>query len=152
MRLLPVESEVSFVDGDTPRRELPVSPTVHAESFATHYTLTWKASPLSRFLTAARDCAAVPASASAVVDATDVAGRRRVDTSVLTADAAVRYVRVEPPAGWTLSWERRTSPTVSVSGTPDAAVCRELHRRTTACDRWPPAAVDALDALVESTE
>lgn len=135
---------------DAPRRELPVSPTVHVESFATHYTLTWKAGPLSRFLAAVRDCAAVPTSAPAVVDATDTAGRRRVDAAALTADAAVRYVRVEPPTGWTLSWERRTSPTVSVSGTPGAAVCRELHRRTTACDGWPPAAVDALDALVES--
>ena len=117
---------------DTPRRELPVSPTIHVESFATHYTLTWKAGPLSRFLAAVRDCEAVPANASAVVDATDAAGRQRVDAAALTADATVRYIRVEPSAEWTLSWERRTSPTVSVSGTPDAAV-------------------DGLDALVEST-
>lgn len=136
---------------DTPRRELPVSPTIHVESFATHYTLTWKAGPLSRFLAAVRDCEVVPANASAVVDATDAAGRQRVDAAALTADAAVRYIRVEPSAEWTVSWERRTSPTVSVSGTPDAAVCRTLHRSTTACDGWPAAAVDGLDALVKST-
>ena len=137
-------------DRSTPGRTLPVDPVVYVETFASHDTLTWTAGPLSRVVDVVRDSESIPSDTTAVVDAVDTAGRHRVAVRDLAADSAVKYVRVEPPAEWTLSWERRTSPTVSVSGAPPPAVCREFHRRTTSCDEWPPAAVDELRALVGS--
>lgn len=135
---------------DDPARALPTRPPVHVETFATHYTLTWKAGSLARYVDAVRDSESVPPDATAVVDATDAAGRRRRAVRDLSAEATVRYVRLEPEPSWTVSWERRTSPTVSVSGTPTPAVCRELHTRTTACEAWSSAAIERLEAVAES--
>ena len=135
---------------DPPPRTLSTEPPVHVESFATHYTLTWTAGSLAQFLDALRQCESVPSSATAVVDATDTAGRQRRPVRELAAEPSVRYVRVEPRSAWRVSWERRTDPTVSVSGTPPPAVCRDLHQRTTACEAWPPTAVEELDALAAS--
>ena len=130
---------------DAPRR-LSVDPTVHVETFATHCSLTWTAGGLGRFLAAAGDLEGVPETAPAVVDRTTTAGRERRQLSALAAEEATRYVRVEPPAGWTLSWERRNRPVVSLSGTPPAA-CRRLHVATTDCPAWPDDARAALSEL-----
>jgi len=135
---------------DPPPRTLSTEPPVHVESFATHYTLTWTAGSLAQFLDALGQSASVPSRATAVVDATDRAGRQRRPVRELAVEPSVRYVRVEPQSSWTVSWERRTDPTVSVSGTPPSTVCQSLHRRTTACEGWPPTAVEELDALAAS--
>lgn len=133
---------------DDPNRTLPVEPTVHVESFATHDTVTWKAGPLSRFVDAIREHVALPEAVTAVVDRTDTAGRRRLPIEELRPGRSVRYVRIEPDADWSASWERRTSPTVSVSGAPPPELCRALHCRTTECDAWPAGAEGTLRGLV----
>lgn len=135
---------------DRPARTLSVDPTVHVEPFASHYTVTWKAGPLARYLTAVRDCGAVSPEDTAVVDATDTAGRQRRTVRSLSAATTIRYVRTEPRPSWTVSWERRTAPTVSLSGTPTPSVCRAFHRGTTACETWSAAAIEALETVVES--
>ena len=131
---------------DAPRR-LPVDPPVHVETFATHCSLTWTADGLGRFLAAAGDLEGVPETALAVVDRTTTAGRERRPLSALAAEEATRYVRVEPPTDWTLSWERRSRPVVSLSGTPPAAACRRLHVATTDCPTWSDDARAALSEL-----
>jgi len=136
------------VSDDASNRALPVDPTVHVESFATHYTVTWKAGPLSRFVDAIRGDEEVPEAVTAIVDRTDAAGRRRRPIGELSVDRSARYVRVEPDAEWTASWERRTSPTVSVSGAPAPELCRTLHCRTTGCEAWPAGAEETLRELV----
>jgi len=135
---------------DPPPRTLPVTPTVHVESFASHDTLTWQGDSLAAFLGALDEVPAVDPDAPAEVDATDAAGRERRSLGAVTPRGAVRYVRVEPTAPWTAAWERRTTPTVSVSGAPPAAVCRTLHLGTTDCAGWPPAAADAMASLTGS--
>ena len=117
------------------------------ETFATHYSVTWTADGLGQFLAAAGDLEEVPETAPAVVDRTTTAGRERRPLSTLAAAEATRYVRVEPPADWTLSWERRSRPVVSLSGTPPAAACRRLHIATTDCSAWPDDARAALSEL-----
>ena len=131
---------------DVPRR-LPVDPPVHVETFATQYSMTWTADGLGRFLAAAGDLEGVPETAPAVVDRTTTAGRERRPLSALAAAEATRYVRVEPSADWTLSWERRSRPVVSLSGTPPAAACRRLHVATTNCSAWPDDARAVLSEL-----
>ena len=129
---------------------LPVEPSVHVEPFATHYTLTWKAGPLSQFLSAIRSLDCVTTTTRTVVDRSDIAGRQQVSLGDFEPTDSIQYIRVEPSAEWTASWERRTSPTVSVSGNPDPAVCRMLHCRTTDCEEWPTDAVDVVQDLSES--
>jgi hypothetical protein len=83
-----------------------------------------------------------------VVDDTAVAGRSRSPLSDLDDSDTIRYLRVEPTAPWTASWERRTWPVVSVSGTPTASVCRQLHLETTSGDDWTEAAFETVCEVV----
>lgn len=131
-------------------RTLPTDPTIHVEPFATHYTLTWKCKSLSQFINAAQNVDFILLNTAAAIDRTDMAGRKYQDVRDLSDDTSIRYIRIEPQAEWSVSWERRTSPTVSMTGTPEMEVCRELHRYTTACDKWPSEAVDKLQAVIES--
>ena len=133
-----------------PARSLSVQPTVHVETFASHYTVTWKAEPLSQFVTAVQHYEFVTPDATAVIDTVDTAGRQQQAVRDLSAETAIQYVRVEPQSAWTASWERRTSPIVSVSGAPNPTVCRDLHQATTTCEAWPSAAVEELEAIAES--
>lgn len=133
---------------DDDPRTIPVDPAVHVETFATHQTLTWKAGSRSQFVEAVRVLDAVPPTASVVVDDTAVAGRQRRSLSDIESESdTTTYLRIEPDAPWTLSWERRTQPIVSVSGTPSATLCRRVHRRTTDCSEWNDEAVAALYGL-----
>jgi len=138
------------MNDDHPARTLSVQPTVHVETFASHYTVTWKGGPLSQFVTAVRNCELVPPDATAIIDMSDTAGRQRQAVGSLSAETTIQYVRVEAQPAWTASWERRTSPTVSVSGAPNPTVCRDLHQATTTCDAWPSAAVEEVEAIAES--
>jgi hypothetical protein len=123
---------------------ISVEPPVHVETFPTHDTLTWKACPLAGFVGHVMDIDGISPTASTVVDDTSTAGRERCRVADLEASETVRYLRVEPDAPWRLSWERRTWPVVSVSGTPPPTLCRRLHQRTTDCDGWPDDAVRTL--------
>jgi hypothetical protein len=134
---------------DSPRT-IPVDPVIHVETFATHQTLTWKAGTRSEFVEAVRALDAVPLAASVVVDDTAVAGRQHHAVSDLeSVSNTTTYLRIEPDASWTLSWEHRTYPIVSVSGTPSATLCRRLHRRTTDCSGWCDEAVETLQGLTK---
>lgn len=121
---------------DTPgRRTVPVTPPVHVETFATHYTLTWQANGLSTFVNTVEHIEAIPPTVTPLVDDSDTAGRERRTLADID-DNTIKYVRVDTPDNWTLSWERRTSPTVSLSGTPTAEFCRRVHNGTTDCSSW----------------
>ena len=129
-------------------KTIPVEPAVHVECFAQHYSLTWKADELSAFVEAVRGLDSVPAEATVVVDATDVAGRQQRRLSSLDSRRdTVTYVRVEPSAPWRLSWEQRTWPVISLSGTPTPALCQSVHVATTDCRAWDATALDAVDAM-----
>jgi hypothetical protein len=135
-----------------PRRTLPVDPVIRVETFATHRTLTWKAGGLSRFIEAVRGVETVAPAASTVVEDAAVAGRHRSRFSQVDADRdTTKYLRVEPEAPWTLSWERRTWPVVSVSGAPPAPLCRRLHLRTTDCPGWDDRAFETLRRLTSDS-
>lgn len=130
-------------------RTIPVDPVIHIETFATHQTLTWKAGSRSQFVEAVRVLNAVSPTASVVVDDTAVAGRR--DRSLADIDSGsdtVTYLRIEPDAPWTVSWEQRTRPIVSVSGAPPETLCRRIHRRTTDCSDWSGEAIATLHRLL----
>ncbi len=129
-------------------RTIPVEPPVHVEAFTTHCTMTWKAGPLAGFLTAVRNTDEISPTASAVVEDTSVAGRKRCDVTEIDATERVRYLRVDPDAPWTLSWERRTWPVVSVSGTPTADLCRRVHLWTTDCRGWSEDAVERIGRAI----
>ena len=134
---------------DSNPRRIRVDPVVHVETFATHLTLTWKAGTQSQFVEAVRALDAVPLTPQVVVNDTTVAGRQhRLVSDLGGAGDTVTYLRIEPDAPWTLSWERRTQPVVSVSGTPSAALCRRLHRRTTDCPGWSDNATATLHDLI----
>lgn len=129
-------------------RTIPVDPTIHVETFATHQTLTWKAGGRSQFIEAIRLLDAVPSAASVVVDDTTIAGRQHRSLSGIDIESdTVTYLRIEPEAPWTLSWEQRTQPIVSVSGTPPEALSRRVHRRTTDCSEWSGEAITTLHRL-----
>ena len=130
-------------------RTIPVNPTVHVESFANHYSLTWKARGLSQFVDAVRTVAQVPATAATVVDDTALAGRSRLLLSAVVDSDTVQYLRVEPEDSWTVSWERRTWPVVSVSGTPTASMCRQIHLGTTDCEEWDETAFEILSRCID---
>jgi hypothetical protein len=137
---------------ETPPRTVPVAPPVYLELFATHLTATWKAGSSSAFVEAACTLNSVPAAAATVVDGPEIAGRKRVPLSAATpAKRSPTYLRIEPDVPWTLSWEDRTQPVVSVSGTPPAALCRRLHLTTTDCATWDDAAFDALRQATSET-
>lgn len=135
---------MSNTEANSGEQTIPVEPAVHVETFATHCTLTWKAGPLARFITALESVDTIPSTASVVVDDSSIAGRKRCRATALEARESVRYLRVDPDRPWSLSWERRTWPVVSVSGTPPPALCRRVHLRTTDCDVWADNAIEAL--------
>jgi len=129
-------------------RTIPVDPAIRVEAFATHRTLTWKAGSRSQFIEAVRVLEAVSPTAPVVIDDAAVAGRQRCSFSdVDTESDTTTYLRIEPDAPWTLSWEQRTQPTVSVSGTPSGTLCRRVHRRTTDCSEWSDEAIETLHRL-----
>jgi hypothetical protein len=129
---------------ETSEQTVPVEPPVHVEVFPTHYMTMWKADSLAQFLTALGAVDSVPPTASAVVDDSSTVGREHRAVTDIEATETVRYLRVEPDTPWTVSWEQRTSPVVSVSGTPPPALCRRLHTRTTGCEGWSDDEVDNL--------
>ncbi|ERH03787.1 MAG: hypothetical protein A07HR60_00562 [uncultured archaeon A07HR60] len=120
---------------DTPRRNVPVEPPVHIEVFATHYSLTWQANGVSAFIDAIADIESVPPEPTPVVDATDTAGRERRHLAEIEGDV-IRYVRLDAPESWSVSWERRTTPTISLSGSPSPSLCPRVHQETTDCGSW----------------
>ncbi|ERH09970.1 MAG: hypothetical protein J07HX64_01736 [halophilic archaeon J07HX64] len=129
---------------ETSEQTVPVEPPVHVEVFPTHYMTMWKADSLAQFLTALGAVDRVPPTASTVVDDSSTVGREQQSVADIEATETVRYLRVEPDTPWTVSWEQRTSPVVSVSGTPPPALCRQLHTRTTDCEEWSDDEVDSL--------
>lgn len=146
---LTLSREYSTVDRDTPRDDSPrtidIDPPVHVESYRSHVSLSWTALGVERFVAALRTAEAVPPTATLTVDATDTAGRYRTTLAEIetTADR-IKYVRVDPSPLWTLSWERRTDPVVSLAGSPSAPACRRFHTATTSCNEWSSACRDAL--------
>lgn len=142
----PVEGKTVTGDQpDPPPRTIPVEPPVHVETFTTHLTATWKAGGPSAFIEAVRALEQVPGSAPTVVDNGEVAGRQRMPLSAVVPEAdSTTYLRVEPDAPWTPSWEARTQPVISISGAPPAVRCRRLHVATTDCPAWDDDAFAAL--------
>lgn len=140
---------MTATDSTDDRRTVPVDPPVYVESFATPYTLTWTASSLSAFVAAIRGFDAVPDDATVVVDSTTVAGREDRPVGALDSPQkeATIFVGVESDAPWKLSWERRSVPVVSISGTPPLAVVRRAHLETTDCEEWPADATAVLRDL-----
>lgn len=134
---------------DQPARTLPVDPPVHVESFPSHYSLTWSADGLERFLAAPEADPSVPGDVTAIVDARDAAGRQELPLGAVNTGEATTYVRVEPPVPWTLAWERRTMPTVSLTGTPTPRTVRRLHLATTDCEGWTDEAIGTARRLLE---
>jgi hypothetical protein len=134
---------------DQPARSLPVDPPVHVETFPSHHSLTWSADGLDRFLRALEADPSVPGDATAIVDASDVAGRQELPLGAVDAGEATTYVRVEPPAPWTLAWERRTVPTVSLTGTPAPRTVQRLHVATTDSEGWTGEATEAARRLLD---
>jgi len=128
---------------------IPVEPPVHVERYPTHVTLSWQAGPLAGFVAALTAIDGIPGTAPVVVDEGSTTGRHRVRVTDLDASPSVQYVRVDPGTGWTVSWERRTRPVVSVSGDPPPPPCRRLHERTTDCDGWSADAIRRLDRVLE---
>ena len=117
--------------GDIPR-QIETTPPVNIETFASHVTLTWTSLGLSQFVDIADRVDVVPADSTPIVDATNAAGRRRLPlTEIDTTTAATKYVRFEPDCPWTLAWERRTTPVVSLCGSPSPTVCQQAHIITT---------------------
>jgi hypothetical protein len=126
---------------------LAVEPTVHVERYEHHCSFTWRADGLERFLRAVAACDAVPDGSTPVVDATNAAGRRRLALREIDTTGATTYVRVDPPRPWTLSWERRTEPVVSLTGLPVPSTCRRLHVATTGCDGWSSSPLERVAEL-----
>jgi len=137
---------------DNGEETVPVEPPVHVEVFPTHQMAMWKADSLTRFRRALDDIDGVGPTAPAVVDDTSTAGREQYRVRDIEPGETVRYLRVEPDTPWTLSWERRTWPVVSVSGTPSPALCRRLHARTTDCDGWSDEAFDTLARALDRSD
>lgn len=130
------------------RRTVPVDPEVHVETFATHHTLTWKACEASQFVTAVRAVDPVTPTTPTITNDTAVAGRQQHPLSDTNIESTtIKYLRIEPDAPWTLSWEQRTFPVVSLSGTPPAALCRRVHLQTTDCSTWSDEAFETLRQL-----
>ena len=69
----------------TDDRTVPVAPTVHIETFATHATATWKAGTLDQFLRTVSGVDSVADTAPVIVDETDV-GRDRRQLSALATE------------------------------------------------------------------
>ena len=134
---------------DGGERTVPVEPPVNIEVFPTHQMAMWKADSLARFLTALKKVDSVPPTAPAVVDDTSSVGREQRSVTDIEPVETVYYLRVEPDTSWTLSWEQRTWPVVSVSGTPSPALCRRLHTGTTDCDGWSEEALDRLGRVLD---
>lgn len=133
---------------NTRRRTVPVDPEVHVETFATHHTLTWKASDLSQFVTAIHAVGPVTPTTPTIVNDTAIAGRQQHPLSDTNVESTtIEYLRIEPDAPWTLSWEQRTFPVVSLSGTPPVTLCRRIHLRTTDCSTWSDEAFEILRQL-----
>jgi hypothetical protein len=131
-------------NGDTGERTIPVSPTVHIEAFATHCTATWKAGSLAQCIETLQTSEYIEPTATVVVDDTTIAGREQQSVRDITPTETIRYLRVTPAASWTLSWEQRTWPVVSMSGTLSAGACRHMHLGTTECSGWPDTATATL--------
>lgn len=124
---------------------IPVEPTVYVERVPSHTSCAWKAGSLDRVADwIARE--SDERDPLVAFDAASVAGRQRASVSTLAATDGVQYVRFDSPAGWRVTWERRTTPVVTIDGavTPDR--CRRLHRATTDCTEWP---VDATTRLAD---
>lgn len=130
---------------DDPPRTIGVDPPVHVESYRSHVSLSWTALGLERFVAALRAAESVSPRATLTVDATDAAGRyRTTPDEIETAADTINYVRADSSSPWTLSWERRTDPVVSLAGSPSVPTCRSFHTATTSCSEWRPTACDAL--------
>lgn len=113
---------------------VPVDPPVHVEQYVGHASLSWTAGGVERLVETAKGTSV---EAPAVVDATNTAGRRRVElTDIDTTTGATTYVRVEPERPWTVAWERRSTPVVTLTGTPEATTVHRFHVGTTDCEEW----------------
>lgn len=136
-------------DQETPTADttLPVTPSMHVETFPSHYTATWKATSLAEAISAIKSDRAISSTAPVIVDETTTAGRQQQLVGEITASDTLRYLRVDPESPWTLSLEQRTWPVVSVSGAPPPTFCQRIHIRTTTCTDWPAAAVTGLSQL-----
>ncbi|MFB6193506.1 MAG: hypothetical protein ABEI75_00440, partial [Halobaculum sp.] len=124
-----------------------VERTVYVERTGNYVSCTWQAEGLRRF-SAWVENATEADDPTVLIDTTAEGGRQRVPVSTLTTEQA-RYVRFDPDTAWRVSWERRTTPTVSLDGTLRPARCRRLHCATTDCDGWPSAARRTLARLVD---
>lgn len=133
------------------QRTVPVDPPVHVETFASHYTLTWKSNGFASFIEAVQDVDSIPSSATVVTENPDIAGRQQHELTTLDVEKVnPRYIQVQPSVPWTLSWERRTWPIVSVSGTPPPEYCRDIHLATTGCSVWRDGAFAQLERMTAS--
>ena len=139
---------MSDQNGGTGERTISVSPTVHIEAFATHCTATWKAESLAQCLETLQTSEYIEPTATVVVDDTTTAGREQHAVDDITPTETIRYLRVTPAASWTLSWEQRTWPVVSMSGTLSAEACRHMHLGTTECSEWPDTATTTVEEIM----
>lgn len=108
---------------------VPVEPTVHVETFATHCTLTWRAGPLAGLLTAVDAVDSVPPAAPVVVDDTSSAGRERCRVPEVDPQETVRYLGVREPvdpllgtadlAGCLAEWHPTAGPVSSPAPADD---------------------------------
>lgn len=130
--------------------ELPVDPSVYVERYPSHASVSWQAGSLDQFLAAIEDAGAIPENPALVVDATNAAGQRRCSPrDIDTATGATTYVRADAQGPWTVSWERRTTPVVTITGTPTPRTCRRFHVATTECDRWPHSRLGTLSRMLD---
>jgi len=137
-------------NGDTGEQPISVSPTVHLEAFATHSTATWKAGSLAQCIETLQTSECIEPTATVVVDDTTTAGREQHAVDDITPTETIRYLRVTPAASWTLSWEQRTWPVVSMSGTLSAEACHQMHLGTTECSEWPDTATANLKESIDN--
>ncbi|ERH06112.1 MAG: hypothetical protein J07HN4v3_01722 [Halonotius sp. J07HN4] len=135
-------------NGGTGEQTIPVSPTVNIETFATHCTATWKAESLAQCIETLQTSDCIEPTATVVVDDTTIAGREQQSVRDITPTETIRYLRVTPAAPWTLSWEQRTWPVVSMSGTLSAEACRHMHVGTTECSGWPDTATATVKEII----
>jgi hypothetical protein len=105
---------------------------------------------LSEFLTVVRRLDTVAPGTPAVVDDEAIAGRQQQEFAAVSPKESLKYIKLTPAADWRVSWERRTWPIVSVSGTPSSELCRQLHVETTGCDGWSEGNISQFHELTEN--
>lgn len=128
---------------------IAAEPPIHVETYPTHTSLSWTGDGIDQFVAALQTVKPITADAPTVINATTTAGQvQRQLCDLDTPNNAINYLRVDPPVPWTLSWERRTEPVVSMTGSPSPETCQTLHIATTACMAWDASQRTALSRIL----